>query len=82
MRIRDILNRLRWHPEEDIQDYEITFTHRGAFQDRKTIHAEEIDEILSSYFTYKEREETVVIPFHRILEIRNRKTGEITWKKR
>ena len=82
MRIRDLLNRLRWHPEEDIQDYEITFIHRGAFQDKKTIPTEEIGEILSSYFTYKERKEIVVIPFHRILEIRNKKTGEIAWKKR
>lgn len=82
MRIRDLLNRLRWHPEEDIKDYEITFIHRGAFQDKKTIPAKEIVDILSSYFTYKEHKEIVVIPFHRILEIRNRKTGEISWRKR
>jgi len=85
MKIKEIFNKILWDPREKERknDYEIVFIHRGAYQDRKTIPVTMIKEVKSSMFIYvNEIGEETYIPFHRILEIRNRKTGEILWSKR
>ncbi len=85
MKIKEIFNKILWDPREKERrnDYEIVFIHRGAYQDQKTIPVTMIKEVKSSMFIYVNNvgEETY-IPFHRILEIRNRRTGEILWSKR
>lgn len=85
MMIKEIFNKILWDPREkkNIEDYEITFIHRGAYQNRKTISMTMIKEVKSSAFIYlSEMGEETYIPFHRILEIKNKKTGEIVWSKR
>ncbi len=85
MKIKEIFNKILWDPDEkkNIGDYEITFIHRGAYQDQKTISMMMIKEVKSSAFIYiNEIGEETYIPFHRILEIKNKKTGEILWSKR
>ena len=82
--IRKILNRIKWDSQEDIVDYEITFLHRGAPDDLKTYPAERIKEIKGSYllFVDEENEEgEVIIPFHRLRRIYNKKTNELVWVK-
>ena len=82
--IRKMLNQLKWDSHQNISDYEITFLHRGAPNDLKTYPAERIKEIESSFlifFDETEEEGEVVIPFHRIRRIFNKKTNEIIWEK-
>lgn len=77
------MNKLLWDSRENIADYELTFIHRGAPGDVKTIPCSLIKEVKTSWFIYKsEEEEEVVIPFHRILEIRNTTTGQAIWRKK
>lgn len=81
--IRKILNRLKWDSEKNISDYEILFLHRGAPDDLKTYPADKIKEIKISYLLFSDdvQEEDVIIPFHRIRRIYNKKTKEIIWEK-
>jgi len=82
MIIRDILNKIFWDPKENRLDYELVYIHRGAYMDQRRIPLSLIKEVKSSWFTYdSEAEGEVVIPFHRILEIINVKTGETIWRK-
>jgi len=80
--LRQILNKLVWDERERLVEYEITFIHRGAPRDRMTVPCSIITKIGPSWFTYKSREEEAIIPFHRIIEIRNVKTDRLLWGKK
>lgn len=82
-RIRKILNQIKWDSNKTLADYEIIFLHRGAPEDLKTYPAEKMQEIESSYLLFidEETDEDIVIPFHRIRKIYNKKTKEIVWEK-
>jgi uncharacterized protein (UPF0248 family) len=81
--VRNILNKLIWDSRENIANYKLTFIHRGAPGDVKTIPCSLIREVRISWFTYgNEGEEETIIPFHRVLEIRNATTGEAIWRKK
>lgn len=82
--LRNLLNRLRWDENENPEDYEITYRHRGAPGDVKRINASKIRTLGKSYFTIQEGSEgeESVIPFHRILEVRNTVDESILWVKR
>ncbi len=84
--LRNILNRLRWSETEQADDYEITYRHRGAPGDVRKIRARTIERIAKSYFTMKTgnsvNSEEVVIPFHRVLEIRKLTDGSLIWVKK
>lgn len=83
MTIREILNKLLWNSRWRTEDYEIVFIHRGAYKNRKTITCNLIKAIQPSWFIYvDETGGETAIPFHRILEIRNVKTGESIWRTR
>jgi len=83
LNVRNILNKLLWNPKENIANYEIAFIHRGAPMDIKNIPCNLILKVKISWFTYKSAKEgEVIIPFHRVLKIRNVRTGRIVWKKR
>ncbi|MEM2915159.1 MAG: RNA repair domain-containing protein [Candidatus Bathyarchaeia archaeon] len=92
--LQSLLNKLVWDKRFNIKNYSLTFIHRGAKDGKKIIPCQLITKIGKSWFTYNltlseqgtrkvnavERE--AFIPFHRILEIKNIKTGEILWKRR
>ena len=80
--IRDLLNKFKWDPKEDIRDYIIVYIHRGALNDRRQIPAHLIEKIYQGSFLCTIDDEETIIPFHRILEIRNIRTQEIVYKKR
>jgi len=80
--IRDLLNQLKWDPKEDINDYIIVYIHRGALNDRRQIPAHFIKEIYVGSFLFTLDEEETIIPFHRIIEIRNIRTQELVYQKR
>jgi uncharacterized protein (UPF0248 family) len=82
--IRKLLNQMKWDNSKNISDYEITFVHRGAPDDLKTYSSARIKAIKSSYLIFVEEEEEegeVIIPFHRIQRILNKKTNKIIWEK-
>jgi len=81
--IREVLNRISWDSRYRKEDYEVVFIHRGAQMNRRTAPCRLIRNIQPSWFTYVDEEgNETIIPFHRVLEIRNVKTGEPIWKKR
>lgn len=75
---RELLNKLKWHPEKDIDKVEVTIIHRGAPRDRKTIDGVDIGDIGSKFFEVKQHENSVRIPYHRILKIE--RDGETLWE--
>ncbi len=82
MIIRDILNKIFWDPKENKLDYEIVYIHRGTYMDQKHLALNLVKEVKSSWFIYNsEPEGEVIIPFHRIIEINNLKSGKTIWRK-
>lgn len=82
--IRKILNQIKWDSKKNVVDYDIIFIHRGAPGDLKTYPANKIKEVKASYLLFLEEEEEegeVVIPFHRIRRIYNKKSNQIVWEK-
>jgi len=73
---------LKWDPKEDINDYIIVYIHRGALNDRRQIPAHLIEKIYVGSFLCTLDDEETIIPFHRILEIRNMVSGEIVYLKK
>lgn len=58
---REVLNELKWHRGR-LEDARITYLHRGAPGDRRTISGSEIVALERSFFTTAESR----IPYHRI----------------
>lgn len=81
MTIRETLNRIFWDHRENREDYVVTFIHRGTYMDRKNIQCSVIKEVKASWFYYESGFEKIIIPFHRILEIKNIKSGKLVWEK-
>jgi uncharacterized protein (UPF0248 family) len=81
---RAVLNKIHWDEKLKVKDYEVTFIHRGAERDERTISCSTIVQVGRSWFLYREGEGSVetLIPFHRILKIRNMRTGDILWLKK
>jgi len=79
--LKNVLNRLRWDVDEKPENYVITYRHRGAPGDMKIVRASSIKNLGKSYFTIQEVDgaDESVIPFHRILEIRNTIDDSIVW---
>jgi len=80
-KLRDVFNRFLWDRRLNPEDYTVTFTHRGVAEDRKTVPCSRVVKAGGSWFLYREGAAEVFIPFHRVLEIKNTKTGETLWKK-
>ncbi len=84
MKTRAVLNRIMWDSKlkECKGDFTVTFIHRGAPNDEKTIAYEQIVQVLASWFIYKdETGEEIQIPFHRILNIKNIKRNTYLYLK-
>ena len=71
------LNRLKWTGR--LMNCEVTFLHRGAPGDRKTVSGTQITEVKKGYFSFESRGWETTIPMHRILEIGV--DGETVWEK-
>ncbi len=65
---REVLNELRWKPGENLAEAEITYVHRGAPGDERTISGGDIVELEHSFFVTEDAK----IPYHRIKLIRYR----------
>ncbi len=83
MTLREVLNRIRWAPQSGNSVYQITYIHRGAVGDKRTILFSDIHEIHASWFLYESSDSgETTIPLHRVTEVRNQESGEVIWKKR
>lgn len=83
MTLREVLNRIKWDPQSGSSVYQITYIHRGDVGDKRTILFSDIREIHASWFLYESSYSgEITIPFHRVIEVRNQKSGEVIWKKR
>jgi len=80
--LKNIFNKIFWDERVDRIDFVITFVHRGAPSDSKTITASQIRQVGRSWFTYSQQDQETLIPMHRILTVENVRTGEILWRKR
>ncbi|MHC1605481.1 MAG: DUF504 domain-containing protein [Candidatus Methanofastidiosia archaeon] len=82
MRAKEMLSKIRWHPDYDERKYQIVYLHRGAPKDEKRINFSEIEELLTSDFIITNKDETKsYIPYHRVLRIEDSE-GNSIWKKR
>ena len=62
---RDILNKLKWKPNSDLNKAEIWYVHRGAINDTKIISGKEIIKLEKSFM----KTNNAMIPYHRIFKI-------------
>ena len=65
MKVREILNKVKWDGRMDFDQLEVVYLHRGAPNDLKKIYGREIVNIGKSFLSLKEAE----IPHHRIVKI-------------
>jgi len=83
MTLRNVLNKIRWDSNSDVSSYQITYIHRGDVGDKRTILFSDLLEIHSSWFLCRDSSfGEIMIPFHRVVEVRNQKSDEIIWRKR
>lgn len=66
---REVLNGIRWM-KGDLSNVTVTYVHRGAPGDQRTIRGEDIAELGRSFFKVGDGQ----IPYHRIIRIE--KDGE------
>lgn len=66
---REVLNKLKWHPEMKVEKAEITIRHRGASKDRLKIPGNKIVDLGSGFMRVKRGNKEVQIPYHRVLKI-------------
>ena len=76
---RTVLNKIFWDKREDPKYYEVTFVHRGAAGDRKTVPCGKITHLEPSGFVYQGEEGETFIPYHRIREIKDVRDGRVIW---
>lgn len=62
---RDILNKLKWHKDFNLEEAEIWYIHRGAPNDTMIISGSDIIELDRSFM----KTTTAMIPYHRIIKI-------------
>ncbi|MDH5815860.1 MAG: RNA repair domain-containing protein [Candidatus Nezhaarchaeota archaeon] len=81
-RIRELLNKIKWYDKLNPEDFEVHILHRGAPNDVKVIPATNITEVLKNCFKFRDQDgNETVIPYHRVLLIRDRVRGYILYEK-
>jgi uncharacterized protein (UPF0248 family) len=67
MKVREILNKVKWDKRMDFDQLEVVYLHRGVPNDLKKIYGREIAHIGKSFLSLKA--EGAEIPHHRIVKI-------------
>ncbi|GBF36289.1 MAG TPA: DUF504 domain-containing protein [Methanothermococcus okinawensis] len=83
--LKELINKILWHPGYSPEDYEVVYLHREGSSGKcnnlkKRISMDSIC-IKGSFIVFERDCEVTTIPLHRVLEIRNKKTGEILYRK-
>ncbi len=76
-----ILNKIKWDKKENPIDNEISYRHDGALDNKRSLMCSEIKTLSPNYFQYESVDGTTIIPFHRILQIKNVQTNKIRYTK-
>ena len=79
--LKRLFDKIIWDSREDKKNYELTYIHRGAKMDQKTIPFELIKGVTKSTFTYICDGENIKIPLHRVLFVRDIQKKELIWRK-
>lgn len=74
--VKNILDMILWHPEMEIEKCKITYVHRGAPGNLKTIEGSCISKLERGFLILKEGTQ---IPCHRIIKIKC--SNELIWNK-
>lgn len=74
--VRDRLNEIRWDKRHDPESYSVIFIHRTDEGNLKEIPYTSISEISGGFFTYSYMGDEAIIPLHRVIQIKNTKTGD------
>lgn len=77
--LRALLSRIVRGSKDGFQ-VELVYRHRGAPQDEMKIQVASITKIGKGWFMLNDGE--TQIPYHRVLVVRNLRTGEVLWTKR
>jgi len=74
-----LLRRYKYDPAFDFGRVRVVYENRGAPQSRSTVEGNRITKLANTYFEMETHDGTVVIPYHRIIEI---EYGEkVEWKR-
>lgn len=73
---KNILDLLFWHPNKEIDNTIISYIHRGATGNIKTITGDEIKRIEKGFLVLQD---DIYIPLHRIIKIEYNQN--LVWKK-
>ncbi|KXB07578.1 hypothetical protein AKJ54_00065 [candidate division MSBL1 archaeon SCGC-AAA382K21] len=76
---KDVLDKLKWHPDYEIDKAKVKIVHRGKTKSQRTIRGENILELGSGFMKIRRGNKTVKIPYHRVLKIENSKG--VIWRK-
>jgi len=77
-----MLNKIKWHPDYDEDEYQVVYLHRGAPNDERSIPFSSIRSLCTSDFMLLDEDGfEVYMPYHRVLRILDR-NGMPVWKKR
>ncbi len=82
MRAREMLNKIKWHPDYHEDEYTVTYLHRGAPNDEISIPFTRIESLCTSDFMLLDDDgiETY-IPYRRVLRVLDA-NGRTAWEKR
>ena len=70
--LEELLSKIIWKPGEGLENYEFIVVTRGLPGDREVIRGSDVT-VEKGYLSVSKGEK--VIPFHRILEVRDVRTG-------
>lgn len=76
--IRDLLNKIKWDPNEHPKDYTIFYYDRIKKINKK-LRFDYIKEIESLFILVEVDDKKINLPIHRIREVR--KNGKLIWKR-
>ena len=71
-----ILDMLRWHPEMNMENYRVTYLHRGSASNLKTIPATNIQTLEGGFMIMFDGS---MVPYHRIIKIES--DERVIWNK-
>lgn len=77
--LRSLLSRIR-RGSGNASEVELVYRHRGGPKDELAIKVSSVSRLGKGWFMLEDGE--TQIPFHRVLRVKNLRSGEVLWEKR